>query len=215
MPSDLQKDCCGARFMLNDVADALKGNFDHEAQQLEIKFTGREFLATFVAHCMKKFLARRVAGTSFQDVEALSAIIDPNPIDGERLARKVLDAAFKGFEEAKIQFENMSALIMPKIVRKLCKNPKFTAFLKPVRAERKYYLETRKLRGIDEDSLLCSLVNTADELYCVVKAIESPNGAGKLTEQLKTAHCGIQYCMDVKGSVLNNSWPVVYLVARN
>ena len=211
-PNDLQHDCCGARFMLNDVCDALKGNFDYEAQEWQTKFTGTEFLASFISACMRKFLPKRNVAGSFREIETLSASVDADPVNGRDLARRVLDAAFRGFDEAKMQFEGASALAMPKIIRKLCKKPKFAVFLKNVRAERTIYLRTRKLRGIDRDSLLCSLVNTADELHCVVKAIESPDGAGWLTKELKEAHYGIQYCMDVKKSVLRG-WPVVYMVA--
>ena len=196
-PEDLQSDCCKACFMLNDILDGMHGRFDYDGLELRRKFKGENFLVDcFIPKCMDKFLERRRIKTQFTAVETVRAESKAaSTLSSTELGRMVYTATLKGMDVAKDEFLVYSAALMPVISKRLATNKSVSGLLQSVKIEQKHYANTRKLRNIDEESMLASLVITARDL---AEALAS-TGRGPIehANQLRDAHGGIQYCIEV------------------
>ena len=205
-PDDLQSDCCGARFMLNDIYDAMNGRFDYDGEELRRKYQGAHFLCgCFIPKCVEKFLKRRKVNTQFTAVESLDLAV--TNMSGKEMSKKVLDAVFDGFEKARQEFEITSTVLMPKIAARLKTTRKFKSLLQSVKIEQEHYLRSKKLRNIDEESMLSALVLTASNLAEELSRLgQKP---ADLADKLRGAHGGIQYCIDVPQSLMRDGWGTV------
>jgi len=202
-PDALQSDCCGARFMLNDIMDGLNGRFDYDGWELRRKYQGENFFREcFIPKCVEKFLTSRKIKTQFTAVETLA--LTAAELSDKEMGKKVLDAVFEGFETAKKEFEVNSAIIMPRIKKRLAHAKKFNSLLQSARIEQEHYMRSRKLRNIEEESLLSSLVITARDL--AEELSRAGQGPADLANQLRDAHGGIQYCIEVPRSLMREGW---------
>ena len=202
-PEDLQSNCCGARFMLNDILDGLNGQFDYDGSELRRKYQGAHFLCgCFIPKCVEKFLARRKIKTQFAAVEALDLAV--TTLSGKEMSKMVMDAVFEGFEAAKKEFEVYSAVLMPRIKKRLTHAKRFNSLLQSAKIEQEHYMRSKKLRNIEEESLLSSLVLSARDL--AEELTRLGQGPTDLANQLRDAHGGIQYCIEVPQSLMRNGW---------
>ena len=202
-PNALQSDCCGARLMLNDILDGLNGQFDHDGLELRRKYQGATFFREcFLPKCVEKFLACRKIKTQFTAVETLDLTV--SELSDKDISKKVLDAVAVGFETARKEFEVYSAVLMPRIKKRLAHAKRFNSLLQSARIEQEHYIRSKKLRNIEQESLLSSLVLTARDLAEELRRVGQ--GPADLADQLRDAHGGIQYCIDVPQSLMRAGW---------
>ena len=189
-PNALKSDCCNARFMVNDILDGCKGHFDYDAEKLRCEFKGKDYVTEcFIPYCVTKFLTQKKMAKQFTAVEALVFTMD-----AKTMVKKVFDAVMDGFEKAKSEFEIYSTVFVSKVATYIT-NRKLKALFKNAKTELAYYMENKKFRKFDKDSMLPSLVITARDLaeamgHCVA-------------DDLREAYCGIHYCI----VALNNLLP--------
>jgi len=199
-PNALKADCCNARFMLNDILDGCKGNFDYETQKLRSEFKGKDFVTErFIPHCVTKFLTQRKVTKQFTAVEDMQLAFT---MDAMTMAKQVFQAVMDGFDKAKSEFEVYSAALVSKIGAYIT-NKKLAALFQKTKTELAYYAETKKFRKFDKDSMLPSLVITVRDLAEAMRT--ASQSAVGVADDLREAHCGIHYCIVVKPS-LNNDW---------
>ena len=65
-------------------------------------------------------------------------------------------------------------------------------------------MRSKKLRNIEEESLLSSLVLTARDLAEELRRVGQ--GPADIAEQLRDTHGGIQYCIEVPQSLMREGW---------
>jgi hypothetical protein len=206
-PGALQSDCCGARFMLNDILDGMRGRFDYDGEELRRAYRGVDFFGEcFLPKCVETFLARHNIKTQFVAVETL--VLSAAELDSKAMSKKVLDAVFEGFETAKKEFEVCSAVLVPKIAARLKNNKRFKPLFDSAKVEQEHYLRSKKLRNIEEESLLSSLVLTARDLSEGLSSVGQ--SACDLADQLRDAHGGIQYCIEVPQSLMREGWGSIH-----
>ena len=197
-PNALQSDCCAARFMLNDILDGLRGRFDYDAQELRRNYRGLHFFTDcFLPTCVQTFIANRQLKTHFTAVEALA--LSRRDLDHKAMSKKLLDAVLDGFQNAKNDFEACSALLLPRIAARLKNNKRFKPLLDAATVEQQHYQRTKNLRNIEKESLLSSLALTARDR--AEQLTRLGQGASHLANQLRDAHGGIQYCIQVPQSL--------------
>lgn len=202
-PNALQSDCCESRFMLNKILDGLNGRFDYDGSELRGKYQGANFFREcFLPKCVEKFLACRKIKTQFTAVETMD--LTAAELSDKDISKKVLDAVVVGLETAKKEFEVYSAVLMPRIKKRLAHAKRFHSLLQSARIEQEHYLRSKQLRNIEEESLLSSLVLTARDLAEELRRVGQ--GPADIAEQLRDAHGGIQYCIEVPRSLMRNGW---------